>query len=37
MSKPEKKTLRENVKPLKKEPAYLKALAIRVKGKGKNT
>lgn len=34
MSTAEKRTLKENVKPPKKEPAYLKALANRVKGKG---
>ena len=36
MSKAEKRTLKENVKPPKKEPAYLKELANRVRGKGKN-
>ncbi|GAA5661906.1 hypothetical protein Brsp07_00367 [Brucella sp. NBRC 14130] len=35
MSKAEKRTLKENVRPPKKEPAYLQALAIRVKGKGR--
>ncbi len=35
MSKAEKRTLKENVKPPKKEPAYLKALASRLKGKGR--
>jgi len=35
MSKAEKRTLKENVKPPKKEPAYLKVLASRVKGRKK--
>lgn len=37
MSKAEKRTLKENVRPPKKDPVYLKALASRVKGKGRKS
>lgn len=34
MSKAEKRTLKENVKPPKKEPVYLKTLAKRINRSG---